>query len=94
VRQARHDDLVEVGEEGVEPLGLLGRRGRERASYVAGGDLREHRQVVEGRPVVGDPVDGGVPLPAELLGGHVPGVVRHGPKVLRAVEPSYSGDVG
>ena len=86
VREAGHDDAVEVGQHGVERLGGLRCRRRQQASYVTGRDLRADGQVVEGGPVVGDPVDGGVPLAAELLGRHVGWLVGHGQNVLGTVE--------
>ena len=67
VRQAADQVGVEVGQHRVEGLGLLGGAGRQRGRHLAGLHLREHRQVVDGCPVVGDPVDHPVALLAELL---------------------------
>ena len=98
VGQARHDELIEVGEQRVERLARLRGLGRQGAAYVAGRHPGEDRQVVQAGPVVGDPVDGCMALAAELLGTHVRlldrPVLVHGPNVLPGVEQVYSGRNG
>ena len=93
VRQAGHDDLVEVGEQGVERLARPRAPTAGSARRTSPGATCESTGRSSRRgPVVGDPVDGGVALAAELLGRHVAGSC--GPKVLRAVERAYSGTIG
>ena len=56
VRDAGDEDPLEVGEDALERLALLGRLRRQRVADLAGLDARKHRiarRIVE---VVGDPV--------------------------------------
>src|SRR5690606_4705624 len=73
VGRARQDDPVEVGEHLLERLGGLGRRRRQPRAHLPGLDLRHDAVPLDGRPVVGHPVDDGTPPPPELVGGHVVG---------------------
>ncbi len=57
-----------------EGLGLLGRRVGHPCSDLAGLDLGEHRQLADPLHVVGDPIDHGVAVAAELVGRHVKAV--------------------
>jgi hypothetical protein len=70
VREAGQDDPVEVGEDRLEALGRLGRRGAQPGAY--GARLDAGHDGVLGGPgaVVGDPVDDLVAEAAELLGVH------------------------
>ena len=85
MRQARHDDAVEVGEHGVERLRLLGWMRWQLRSHPARLDLRQHRLVGDRLPVVGDPVDDCAALAAEAFGiegGQ--GIARHAVVTPRA----------
>ena len=59
VRERRHEDVVEVAQDGGERLGLLGRRRRQPPPQLAGLDLRQHRQVAHPLEIVGHPADRG-----------------------------------
>ena len=68
VRQAGHDDAIEVGEHGGERFGLLGRMRGQLRPHPAGIDRRLHRPVGYRLPVVGDPINDCPALTAESLG--------------------------
>ena len=70
LREAGHDDSIEVGHHGGERLGFGRRVVGQRGSHVAGRDRRLHRPLVDLGDVVGDPVDQRVAAGAELLGCH------------------------
>ena len=71
VRQAGHEDRVEVREDRVERLGFGRRRRREaRPSTCARLGRAPSPAASECRAVVGDPVDELVAVLAELVGGH------------------------
>ena len=76
VREVRYDDPVEVVEQAGEPVAVGGRPGRQRGGRGTRRSSGRHPLLRQSRPVVGDPVDQGVPVPAELLRRHVS---CHGP---------------
>ena len=55
VRDAGDDDTLEVVEQGVEILALLGHRGRHRGRDFAGAYLRKHGKVPRALEVAHDP---------------------------------------
>jgi hypothetical protein len=55
VRDAGNDDALEVVEQGVEVLALLGHRGRHRGRDLAGAHLRQHREIPDAFEVASDP---------------------------------------
>ena len=55
VRDPGDDDTLEVVEQGVEVLVLLGHRGRHRGRDLAGAHLREHGEVARALEVTQDP---------------------------------------
>jgi hypothetical protein len=55
VRDAGNDDTLEVVEQGVEVLALLGHRGRHRGRDLARADLRQHGEVARALEVTHDP---------------------------------------
>ena len=67
VREAGDEVLVQVRQHGLERLRLLRQRRRQRRRHVARLHLGEHGQVVDGLPVVRDPVHDPVSLLAELV---------------------------
>ena len=71
VRHARHQDAVEVGDDGFEILGRVGRRVGQRVPDVARRHSREHGKPLGVLHEAGDPLDHGVAVLAELVGGHV-----------------------
>ena len=77
VRDAGEHDPVEVAEQRLERLGLLGRMRGQQLAQFPGGCPRLDRQRLDPLPVVRDPVDHLPPVAAELLGRHA----RHAPTV-------------
>ena len=67
VRESRHDDAVEVGDDGRQRLRILGRVGGQFRPHPAGGHLRPHGPRGERLPVGGDPVDHLPALAAEAF---------------------------
>jgi hypothetical protein len=65
-----HDDSVEIAHDLPERLGVFGRVPGERPPDVAGPGVRHHRVFGDVTTVVGDPVDDGVALLAELFRCH------------------------
>ncbi len=65
-----NDDGFEVGDDGLECLGLGGWRSRQRPTDVSGSNLRLDRVLLDGLPVFRDPVDQLVSRRLELLGRH------------------------
>ncbi len=59
MRECRHEDVVEVAQDGGERLGLLGRRRRQPLPQLPGLDLCQHRQVAHPLEIVGHPADRG-----------------------------------
>ena len=70
VGQAGDDDPIEVGEHGVEGLGLGRGVGGELVAHPAGLGRGGDGEPLDPLEVVGDPVDERVALLAEVLGGH------------------------
>ncbi len=68
---ARHDDLIEVAQDDVERLRLLGNDVRKHRPYLPGLDRRGNRSVVDGLHVPGKPLNDFMPMPTELVRGHV-----------------------
>src|SRR5579864_3434893 len=68
---ARQDQLVDIFEKRVEGLAVGWRVHRQRRANLTGLHLRQHRKGFNPRLVVGDPVDHGMAVAAELVGGHV-----------------------
>ncbi len=71
VGEAGHDDAVEIGEDGVEGFGRLGRVGGERGFDIAGRGARHDGAFGDGGAVVGDAVDDLVAEAAKLFGCHI-----------------------
>ena len=71
VRHARHQDAVEVGDDGFEILGRFGRRLGQRVPDIARRHSREHGKPLGVLHEAGDPLDHGVAVLAELVGRHV-----------------------
>ena len=96
MRQARHDDALHVGEDGIEALGLKRRLRRQLRLDVAGLHAGHHRQRGDAGAVVRDPVDQLMAEFPELFGRHArfPTPVRRGaaPASGRRSTPRRSGD--
>jgi hypothetical protein len=65
VRDARQQDLVEVAQHVREGLAVLGRRGGQLCTDIAGLDLREHGQIADTFEVLRGPLDRGRAVVAE-----------------------------
>ena len=70
VREAWHDDAVEIGQDGVERLGRLQWVGGKGGFDFTGRGPSHHRPGCDGGPVVGNAVDDLVAKAAELFGSH------------------------
>ena len=71
MRDAGHEDGIEVGEHRVERFTVLGRLGRQPGPDLARRDRRQHREGFEPFVVAGDPLDHLVAVPAEFVRRHV-----------------------
>src|SRR5579864_9761674 len=92
VRDAGEDEVLDVAEDRVEGLALLRPSRRQLGAELAGLRLGEDGEGFDFAVVVGDPVDDGVAVTAELAGGHVEGFFvshRCGPLLERVVEQGY-----
>ncbi len=72
VREAGHDDPVEIGQDCIEGFGRLRRVGRQRCLDLAGRGPRHHGAFGDGGAVVGNAVDDLVAEAAKLFGRHSP----------------------
>ena len=70
VRDPRHDDAVEVGDDACEVAALLRWLGGHERRHLARLHAAHHRQLADALAVVGDPVDQLVAERAELVGIH------------------------
>jgi hypothetical protein len=68
VRQPGHENAFEIGDDPLERLSLLRRRGRQRLTDVTRRDARQNRVALGIGQVRGDPVDQRVAVGAELFG--------------------------
>jgi hypothetical protein len=68
VRHPGHDGLAELLHGDIEGCGAGGRGGLEQATQVAGLDVGEHGEGLDGLVVVTDEVDGRVEVGADVVG--------------------------
>ena len=67
MREAGNDDALEVGEDDVEWLALLGRARGKRRADVSGFDPRKNGVAIRSLEVIGYPVGEAMRLPPELV---------------------------
>ena len=70
MRAGGNDEALEIGEDLLHGLALLGSGGRQRVSQFARFDAREDGKEFHHFEEVGYPVDGLVAMYAEFFGGH------------------------
>jgi hypothetical protein len=75
--QTFDDHTVDVGEHRLERLAAIGRVLGQEGPHLPRRDRGLHRELVHLLHVAGDPVDDGMAVAAEFLGGHVAGRVVH-----------------
>ena len=71
VGQSRHDDLVEIAENGGEGFRIERGFGGKLALDLARRGSRHHRQLGDASPVVGDPIDQLVSRLAKFFRSHI-----------------------
>ena len=96
VRRRRHDQLPEVIEHSIHRLAPHRRRLWECAAKLARPYAGQHRPLFRILEVVRDPVDDGMPVPAEFIGLHrhkyrvftLHATVESGNRIFLAITPN------
>ena len=70
VGDGRHDEAIEIGEDGLHGLAALGTAGGQSVGELAGLDGRKHGVALGMSEIIGDPIDRLVAVAAEFVGSH------------------------